>query len=128
MSVQRILLPASRSQLVQQNGGYLYGCCLAGMEGRFRKDQPIPLAYGRRLCDQVKQQFACEGFFTSDELPRYGISRADIRKIYRQMGKAPDDGTLIVLCAYDWELSSRICAFLMEQIHREHEVMIRKWR
>lgn len=121
MIVTRIVLPRTHSRLVQQNGGSLYGCRLAGMEGRFRKDHPTSLAYGRRLCDQVKEQFACAGFFTSDELPRYGISRADLREIYAQMGKRAHDGTLIVLCAYDRELSSRICTFLIEHIRHEEE-------
>jgi Glu-tRNA(Gln) amidotransferase subunit E-like FAD-binding protein len=119
----QIMLPHTRSRLVQQNEGYLYGCTFYGLEGLFRKDQPATLTYGRMLCDRVKDVFTCNGFFTSDELPRYGIRRAEIRQIFGQMGKEDEDGHLLVLCAYDRHLSSQIREFLISHFMQENSAL-----
>lgn len=114
-----IKLPTSRSRLVQQNSGALYACVFSGLEGLFRKDQPDTLDYGRRVCDLVKAQFKCGGFFTSDELPRYGLGSEDTRRLFAAVGKAAHDGHLVVLFAYDRQIATQIRDFLVEHFQQE---------
>jgi Glu-tRNA(Gln) amidotransferase subunit E-like FAD-binding protein len=99
----------------------VYGCLFYGLEGLFRKDHPDSLAYGRHLCDQVRLTFGCHGFFTSDELPRYGITRGDTRNIFMHMEKEELDGNLIVFCAYQEVVAARIRAFLIAHFRQEIE-------
>lgn len=111
--------PETRSGILLANGGMAYGCAFDGIEGLFRKDQDAPRQYGRRICDLVKMMFDCEGFFTSDELPRYGITRAEVRAVYATFDKQAGDGLLIALFAYDHALSTRIREFLIAHFAAE---------
>lgn len=115
----RVDLPETHSTIVHQNGGFVYCFSLAGLEGLFRKDQEATKKYGRGMCDQVKGIFQCGGFFTSDELPRYGITRRDRGYIYGCMGKIEGDGQLIVILAYPEALARQIRDYLIEQLRRQ---------
>lgn len=111
--------PDTRSAILQGNGHMAHCCTFAGLEGLFRKDQEATRIYGRGLCDFVKDTFHCDGFFTSDELPRYGITRPEIRSIYKTMRVTHGEGVLIAIFAYDYFLSSRIRGFLIDHFARE---------
>ena len=66
------------------------------------------------LCDQVADVFKCKGFFTTDELPRYGIDEYATQIIYQRLEINKGDGNLGILCGYDKELSIEIFNFLQE--------------
>jgi Glu-tRNA(Gln) amidotransferase subunit E-like FAD-binding protein len=118
-SLVPVHFPQTRSGILQVNGNMAYCCTFAGLEGLFRKDQDATRVYGRGLCDYVKAAYHCDGFFTSDELPRYGITRAEIRSMYKAMRVEPREGVLIAIFAYDYFLSSRIRGFLIDHFARE---------
>ena len=64
----------------------------------FVKIKPDTLASRRIICDAVKTTCNNNGFFTSDELPRYGINRKNKRQIIEACDIKEYD--LIALCAY----------------------------
>ncbi len=98
----------TQSRIIENNGNILRCSLFYGMEGLYRKDQDDTFAYGRYMCDSIKEQFSCGGFFTSDELPRYGIKRTVKRQLYEAIGKKTNDGNLLFILAYDCALSERI--------------------
>ena len=81
-----------------------------GLAGLFRKDRGPSKELGRALCDEVKRRFGCEGFLTSDELPRYGIGR-DSRRVI-QVAAGASNGDCVVVYAYPEELARQIDTFL----------------
>lgn len=114
--LQKVTLEHTNSQLVQSNNGQLWCFTGTGLEGLFRKDNDPTIWYGRQYCDSVKDIFSCGGFFTSDELPRYGISRENIRDLYAQMDKQKNDGTIIFITAYDKNLGEQIRDYIIKNI------------
>lgn len=81
-----------------------------GLAGLFRKDRGPSKELGRALCDEVKQRFGCEGFLTTDELPRYGISRESRRTISIAAGAAGSD--CVMVYAYAEHLARDIDEYL----------------
>lgn len=116
MKLTRIELPESRSGIVQENDGIVYANTLSGREGLFRKDREPSREFGRRLCDEVKELFDCQGFFTTDELPGYGVSRAETRRIYDETGAS--DADLVLLYAYPEGLAAKIDEYVVSRIRR----------
>lgn len=117
--VAQIELQNTRSTLVAANGERLHACVVEGLEGLFRKDREPTRLYGRALCDEVKMVFNCGGFFTSDELPKYGISRVESRTILAQTGCVRGDGNVVLLCAYNLSLSMQIFGYLIAHFLQE---------
>ncbi len=117
--LQQIFFPETRSELIKENGSMLWAFTGSGLEGLFRKDKEDTFAYGKKRCAMVKEEFSCGGFFTTDELPRYGISRQNIREIFQQMNKEKGDGTLIFLLSYDKQMSTTIREFVITQLSSE---------
>ena len=105
MKTIKIHLPNCTSKILQQNNHILYAKIYKGKAGMFRKDKPDTLKSGRIICDTVKITCQNQGFFTSDELPRYGINRQDKRQIIETCG-VDISKDLIALCGYE-EAESR---------------------
>lgn len=106
----------SASRIVQRNGGVLRSVRYRGLAGLFRKDEAMPWRFGRSLCDGVRRRFASDGFFTSDELPRYGIGPDELAIIRAAAGAGPGD--LVVLYAYGPEEAARIDDHLFTTLRR----------
>jgi Glu-tRNA(Gln) amidotransferase subunit E-like FAD-binding protein len=117
--LQKVVITNTNSNIIRNNNNILWCCCFFGLEGLFRKDKNDTFAYGRRVCDNVKETFNNEGFFTSDELPRYGITRSNTREIFQQMDKEKNDGTLIAIFAYNEETSRKILRYLINHLSNE---------
>lgn len=117
--LQSFDLKNTQSQIVKDNHDMLFGFVIHGLEGLFRKDVEETRIYGRRVCDLVKVEFNCSGFFTSDELPRYGITKLELTSLYQQTQCQPNDGNLIVLMAYDEALSTKIRDYLIHHLEQE---------
>ncbi|GEM_PF-3100002 len=113
-----IVFHQTKSQVLLANNREAYCCKFTGLAGLFRKDNAESFNYGRQLCDEVKIHFQCNGFFTSDELPRYGISRLDIRYLYQQYQPSLTD--LIVILAYPYNQSKNIQNFLINHFTCEY--------
>lgn len=86
------------SGILAPSCGWVWCVRYPGLGGLFRKDRGPSKALGRALCDEVKERFACAGFLTTDELPRYGIGRAARRRILAATGAGPAD--CVVVYAY----------------------------
>lgn len=66
--------------------------------------------FGIKICNIVKKNLNNHGFFTSDELPGYGISKGEKEFIFK-ITKAKEND-LVVLFAYDKKESQRTKDFL----------------
>ena len=109
----------TKSGILENNHNMAYCFVLSGIEGLFRKDREPTLRYGRGVCDKVKDDFNCAGFFTSDELPRYGITRAERRYLLDVMGTESGDGNLVVMLAYPHEMAVQIRQYLINHFDSE---------
>ena len=58
----------------------------------------------------MKQRVGCEGFLTTDELPRYGIGR-DSRRAIEAAAEA-SSGDCVVVYAYSEDLAQEIDEYL----------------
>lgn len=104
----------TRSRLVAANGSLVWCRRYAGLGGLFRKDRGPSWELGRALCDEVRRRFGCEGFLTTDELPRYGIGRDARRAILTAAGASTGD--CVVVYAYSEELAARIDEYLHRRL------------
>lgn len=106
--------PATSSEIVRANGSRLWCSRYPGLAGLFRKDRGPSKEFGRALCDEVKRLFNCDGFFTTDELPRYGIGRSAGREIRDASGASEAD--CVVLYAYPEHLARQIDDYLYQRL------------
>lgn len=108
----------SESRIVARNGGRVWCVRYRGLAGLFRKDRGPSKELGRAMCDEVKRRFVCEGFLTTDELPRYGLDRSARRIICAATGAGPADCVLVyayplpVAKAIDEYVYARLVAML----------------
>ena len=100
----------SPSRIVADNRSVIWCRNYTGLAGLFRKDRGPSKELGRALCDEVKQRFGCDGFLTTDELPRYGISRASCRAILTATGASKRD--CVAIYAYPEDLAREIDEYL----------------
>jgi len=80
------LLLDTDSTLVAANNGAIHSFVIRNAGGLFRKDSDEPRQFGRYYCDLVKAKHNNSGFFTTDELPRYGLSAGLRPKILEPFG------------------------------------------
>lgn len=99
--LRQLSLPRCGSRLLSATGGRLWVFGLPGGRGWFSKEDDGSLRRGRELCDDVIRTFACPGFFTTDELPRYGFSRADRATLFADYPGCDSTRDVLVLLAYD---------------------------
>ncbi len=101
-------LPSTKSNIIKGNGNKIYCCKYEKLKGLFRKDIDETLKFGRKACDYVAEKMTNKGFFTTDEIPKYGIfygiSEDEYRQIFQQTG-ADDKQDLVVIFAYNQEES-----------------------
>lgn len=110
-SLVELRLSSSTSRLVVNNDGLLFAVVYEGLAGLFRKDMPASLVFGRLVCDLVAMLSGVDGFFTTDELPRYGVDQADLDEIVSAL-KIDARRDLAVLFAYDYSRSCKACCCL----------------
>jgi Glu-tRNA(Gln) amidotransferase subunit E-like FAD-binding protein len=79
----------------------------------FKKDVEETKKFGRRVCDRVIQELNNRGFFTTDEVPNYGISPREVEQIFQDT-KADKENDLIAIFAYNREEAQRTKDFLDE--------------
>jgi Glu-tRNA(Gln) amidotransferase subunit E-like FAD-binding protein len=106
--------PETSSEIVLANGSRLWCTRYVGLAGLFRKDRGPSKELGRALCDDVKRVFNCGGFFTTDELPRYGIGRSARREIRAATEAAEAD--CVVAYAYPEHLARQIDDYLYRRL------------
>lgn len=104
------------SRIVAANGARVWCSRYPGLDGLFRKDRGPSKELGRALCDEVIERFDCAGFFTTDELPGYGLGRRSVRDIEQATGATPEDA--VVVYAYGEDLAREIDAYLCERLRQ----------
>lgn len=98
--LRELSLPGSRSRILAATGGRLWAFSLVDGRGWFSKDDEVSLRRGRDLCDRIIRRFDCAGFFTTDELPRYGLNRADRAALLAAYDDCDQTRDVLVLLAY----------------------------
>lgn len=117
----KLTFKSTKSKVITGNKNTLYISKFLGLEGLFIKEKKDTKALGAYICDLVKICFNCSGFFTSDELPRYGIGRKVKKEIFESVGKMNHDGSLLFFFAYDFNTSEKIRKYL-EKLFSELEL------
>ncbi|MEW2557541.1 hypothetical protein [Streptomyces griseorubiginosus] len=112
-----MLLPDSSSRILAQTDGMLHGFCIRNGKGMFSKEHDVSRAFGRKWCDRVREEFDCAGFFTTDELPRYGLTTDDSETLFLLYRKADINTDVLVLITYEIGLAQRIRAFLVAELN-----------
>ena len=100
----------SLSRIVVANRSVVWCRRYGGLAGLFRKDRGPSKELGRALCDEVRERFGCEGFLTTDELPRYGIGRKSRQTILTATDAS--SGDCVVVYAYPADLARQIDEYL----------------
>ena len=111
-----VKLSNSKSHIILNNKGKIYCSVYKGLSGLFRKDTQETGDFGRKTCDEVKARLGNHGFFTSDELPHYGITREEINEIYEKTGASRGD--LIAFFAYGKEEAEKTKRLLNKVLAR----------
>lgn len=111
--LKAVLVGHSKSRILQSNEGLVWTFSLQPLEGLFKKTNPVSIAFGMKYCNMVKEQFNCNGIFTSEELPAYGMTLKDKRIIESNYDKNPGDGQVIVVLAYNKSTAENIRSYLL---------------
>jgi len=94
------LFGKSESKLIQkqlQLGGDVLGIIVPGCKGLLGKEIQTERRLGSELSDYAKIKSGCGGIFHSDELPNYGITQYDIKKIEEKLGVKNNDAFILVV-------------------------------
>ena len=105
-------VPRTKSHLIANNGYKVYASLLPKLGGLFSKNSSNGLAFCTELCALVRKECNCGGFFTSDEIPRYGVSRSDLKVIQTVVGWRYGD--LIFLYCYSLEAAKAVDQFVRQ--------------
>jgi Glu-tRNA(Gln) amidotransferase subunit E-like FAD-binding protein len=108
---------STKSHIVQSNGNVIYCAKYRGLKGLFRKNIEETRVFGRRICDTVAVKMNNHGFFTTDELPNYGLSEREKEMILEQTD-ADSECDLVVVFAYSIE-EAKASKTVLESLLRE---------
>jgi len=108
--VAPIKLENCKSKIVQQNNNLIYASLYRGFRNTFKR-QGYKTNLGKELCNKVKE-LGNGGFFTTDELPGYGMNKKELDKILNTTNAGSND--CVLLYAYDKRTSERCDKYLAE--------------
>lgn len=77
-------------------GGKVFAVKLEGFSGLLGKELIPDRRFGTELSDYARVYGKVQGIFHTDELPGYGISEGELRKLKEEMGVSEEDAILIV--------------------------------
>jgi glutamyl-tRNA(Gln) amidotransferase subunit E len=112
-----VILLNTKSRIVQNNGNKIFCAKYMGLKGLFRKDIVETRVFGRQICNRVSATMKNRGFFTTDELPNYGLSERDREMIFEQTD-ADSQSDLVAIFAYSIEEAKK-SKTLLESCLRE---------
>ena len=112
-----IVFSNTKSRIVKSNGNLIYCAKYRGLKGLFRKDIEETRVFGRRICDTVAVKMENHGFFTTDELPNYGLSERE-KEIILEQTNADSECDLVIIFAYDIE-KAKASKTVLESLLRE---------
>lgn len=114
----------SESRIIKENNGKLYCLPIYGVSGLFNKNPSSKetILFGKRLCNEVKTVFHSKGFFSTDELPNYGITARQKEYIKSKFNAGKND--LVLFAAYDEKLSKQILNYTANKISQKVNLKI----
>ncbi|MDP4008199.1 MAG: hypothetical protein Q8P68_03340 [Candidatus Peregrinibacteria bacterium] len=119
-----VKLPDCKSDIVINNDHQLFYFILLGLTGLFRKSIEASLIFGKDVCQMVKDQTETNGFFTSDELPGYGITRADLDNILQQVEITPHPPEdLIFFLGYKKAIAEKVRASIIAVLKEKKSML-----
>jgi len=92
------IFSSSSSKVIQKSlksGGVVMACLLKGFNGLVGKEIQPDRRLGTELSDRAKRA-GVGGIFHTDELPAYGITEEDVRKVREILGAGSDDCIIMV--------------------------------
>ncbi len=105
-----------RNQL--ESGGKVFGVLLKGFNGLIGKEIQPNRRLGTEMADRA-QKFV-KGIFHSDELPSYGISKEELKKVRKEFNITKEDSNAFVLVASEKEKARKA---LDEVVKRAKEAL-----
>ncbi len=110
--VIKVDLQKTRCNIIARNNYVVYCVRYSSLGGLFKKGtrHRATTIFGRIICDIVKKERNNYGFFTTDELPAYGISRKEKIKLNDSVEAKEED--LVVCLLYDFEEATKTKQFL----------------
>jgi len=124
-SICIVELPHTKSNMIQHNKWIIYCARYPNLKGLFRKgpQHTATTSFGRIICDEVKQTLGNTGFFTTDELPAYGISRNEKRLV--QQANNIGDKDLVAMFVYD-ETEAKCTKNLLDELLMSSKIEIQR--
>ncbi len=93
-----ILLKTTKSKILRNaldSKGIVIGIRLSGLKGLIKKEVQPNRRLGTEFSDYAKS-FGVSGILHSDELPAYGITEDEARKISKELGCRENDGFVLI--------------------------------
>ncbi|MEZ0394363.1 MAG: Glu-tRNA(Gln) amidotransferase subunit GatE [Desulfurococcaceae archaeon] len=93
-------LSSTRSKLVRtalERGGRAMAMKLTGFKGLLGKELQPGRRFGSELADYARVWAGVGGIIHSDELPGYGITDEEVRKVYEALGARPESDAFVVV-------------------------------
>lgn len=87
---------AIKSSLEQKKN--IYGFALPGFSGLLGKEVQPNRRVGTELASILKAKTTLKGLFHADELPNYGITSDDVKKVKAELKVTEKDSFIIVMC------------------------------
>ena len=108
-----VLLQDCESERIQKASSVL-GIKLHGLAGMIGRELQPGYRVGTELSGRAKRKAGVGGIFHSDELPAYGISESDVKKIRKKLNCTPTDAFIMV--AADTERATRALEAVYERV------------
>jgi len=120
--LREIRIFKSRSRIIDQNDRRIFCTKYTGLQGLFSKgaNHNATTIFGRIICDTVKHELGNQGFFTTDEIPAYGISETEKRFILDE--NAANNIDLVAIFVYsrpEAESAKNLLDKILNQSHIE---------
>ncbi|MCI2414916.1 MAG: Glu-tRNA(Gln) amidotransferase subunit GatE [Candidatus Aramenus sp.] len=94
------LFQGSKSKVVQntlKSGGRVYGIKVKGFKGIFGWEVMPNRRFGTEVADYVRVLAGLGGIFHSDELPNYGITNEEVKKVKDALGVEEGDAFVLIV-------------------------------
>ena len=94
-----VLLHGSTSKVIKkavENDGKILGMRLHNFKGLIGRELQPGYRLGTEFSGRAKVKAGVGGIFHSDELPNYGITDQEVRRIRKKLGCVPSDGFVLV--------------------------------
>ncbi len=88
---------------VLKKGGKVMALKLPGFKGIVGKELQPGRRFGTELADYARFWADVKGLFHTDELPAYGISEAEVNRLYEKMGADPSRDAIVLIADEEYK-------------------------